>query len=97
MTHLLIPYVPLSWHHDTVLEEFTYGDSDARVRKLKRDLQPGDYVFFHTTIRGQRCVTAYYIVDRVLDTSEAASNKAIVDKYRNPHFKEYLSWSGMLL
>jgi len=90
MVHLLIPYVPLSWHHDPILEEFTYGDSDARARKLKRDLRRGDYVFFHTTIRGQRYVTAYYVVDRVLDTRDAASDKAIVAKYKNPHIDEYL-------
>ena len=31
------------------------------------------------------------MVDRVLDTSEAASIKAIRDKYRNPHIIEYLN------
>jgi len=90
MVHLLVPYIPLPDHPDPMLEEFTYGDVDVRARKLKRDLKRGDYVFFHTTIRGRRYITAYYIVDRVLDTSEAASNRAIVDKYQNPHIKEYL-------
>lgn len=90
MVHLLIPYVPLPDHPDPLLEEFTYGDIKARARKLKRDLKRGDYVFFHTTIRGRRYITAYYVVDRVLDTSEAASNRAIADKYQNPHIKEYL-------
>ena len=90
MVHLLIPYVPLADHHDPILEEFTYGDVKARAHKLKRDLESEDSVFFHTTIRGRRYITAYYVVDRVLDTSEAAGNKAIVDKYQNPHIKEYL-------
>ena len=89
MVYLLIPYVPLSWHHDPMLEEFTYGDSESRARKLKRDLKRGDYVFFHTTIRGQRYITAYYIIDRVLDTRDAASDRAIVAKYKNPHIDEY--------
>jgi len=89
MVYLLIPYVPLSWHHDPMLEEFTYGDSESRARKLKRDLKRGDYVFFHTTIRGQRYITAYYIIDRVLDTRDAASDRAIVAKYKNPHVDEY--------
>jgi len=89
MVHLLIPYVPLSDHHDPILEEFTYGDVESRARKLKRDLKRGDYVFLHTTIRGQRYITAYYVVDRVLDTRDAASDKAIVDKYKNPHIYEY--------
>jgi len=90
MVHLLIPYVPLADHPDPILEEFTYGDVGTRARKLKRDLKRGDYVFFHTTIRGRRYITAYYVVDRVLDTSEAAASSSIVDKYRNPHIKEYL-------
>jgi len=90
LVHLLIPYVPLVDHHDPNLEEFTYGDVKARARKLKRDLKRGDYVFFHTTIRGRRYITAYYVVDRVLGTSEAAANKAIVSKYQSPHIKEYL-------
>jgi len=89
MVHLLIPYVPLSWHHDPILDEFTYGDSESRARKLKRDLKRGDYVFFHTTIRGQRYITAYYVIDRVLDTRIAASDRAIVAKYKNPHIDEY--------
>ena len=91
MVHFLIPYVPLAGHHDPVLDEFTYGDVRARARKLKRDLNRGDYVFFHTTIRGRRYITAYYVVDRVLDTSETASIKAIRDKYQNPHIIEYLN------
>ena len=90
MPHLLIPYVPLADHNDPILDEFTYGDSGRRARKLKRDLELGAYLFLHTTIRGRRYITAYYVVDRVLDTSEAASIKPIRDKYKNPHIKEYL-------
>ena len=90
MVHLLIPYVPLADHHDPILEEFTYGDSGSRARKMKKDLKRSDYVFLHTTIRGRRYVTAYYVVDRVLDTSDAAASRPIVDKYQNPHIKEYL-------
>lgn len=91
MVHLLIPYVPLADHWDPILEEFTYGDVRSRARKLKRDLKRGDYVFLHTTVHGRRYITAYYVVDRVLDTSQAASNRAIVDKYKIPHIAEYLN------
>jgi hypothetical protein len=90
MVHLLIPYVPLL-PADPVLDEFTYGDVGARARKLKRDLKQGDYVFLHTTLNGCRYITAYYVIDKVLDTSTAAENKAVVLKYRNPHIKEYLA------
>lgn len=88
--NLLIPYVPIYDHEDPILEEFTYGDVRSRAKKLKNDLKKGDYVFFHTTINGKKYITAYYVVDRVLDTSEAAKNRNIVSKYRNPHLKEYL-------
>jgi len=90
MVHLLIPYVPLAHHRDPILEEFTYGDVKARARKLKGDLKQGNYVFLHTTVHGRRYITAYYVVDRVLDTSEAAASRAIIDKYENPHIAEYL-------
>ena len=87
--NLLIPYVPLINHADPVLEEFTYGDSDSRARKLKRSLEKGDYIFFHTTINSKKCITAHYVVDRVLDTLEAAKDKDIFLKYKNPHIIEY--------
>jgi len=89
--HLLIPYVQLRNHLDPALAEFTYGDSDSRARKLKSELRKGNYVFFHTTIGGRKCVTAYYVVDRVLDTTVACKDKAIRAKYRNPHLVECLA------
>lgn len=91
MVNLLIPYVHLPDHPDPLLEEFTYGDVDARARRLKRDLKKGDYVFFHTTTRGRHFVTAYYIVDRVLDGSEAIKMPLLLAKYRNPHLKRLAS------
>ncbi len=90
LVNLLIPYRPMIKHRDPLLGEFTYGDSNARAQKLKKDLQKGDYVFFHTTIRGLRYITAYYVIDRVLDTAVAASNQDIASKYKNPHIIEYL-------
>lgn len=83
--NLLIPYVPLVNHIDPDLREFTYGDVRSRARKLKASLEKGSYVFFHTTINSQKCITAYYVVDRVLDAAEAAKDKNICLKYKNPH------------
>jgi len=90
MVSLLIPYRALSDHLDPDLDEFTYGDSKARAEKLKKKLKRGDFVFFHSTIRKRHFITAYFVVDRVLDTSQAASERAIADKYKNPHILEYL-------
>jgi hypothetical protein len=94
--HLLIPYIPQRNHIDPDFSEFTYGDSDARARKLKKDLKTGNYVFFHSTISGKKHITAYYVVDRVLDTVVACQDKAITTKYRNPHIKECLNGSRPL-
>jgi len=77
-------------HPDPLFEEFTYGDVGARARKLK-NLKKGDYVFFHTSIGGKKYITAYYVVDRVLDTAEAIKDRNIVAKYKNPHILEFLS------
>ena len=89
--NLLIPYVHLYDHPDPFFEEFTYGDSGARARKLKNNLKKGDYVFFHTSIGEKKYITAYYVVDRVLDTAEVIKDRNIVAKYKNPHISEFLS------
>jgi len=89
--HLLIPYVKLLHHKDPDFDEFTYGDVGQRARKLKSDLIKGDYVFFHTSKGGKKYITAYYVVDRVLDTLEACRERAIREKYKNPHIRECLA------
>ena len=89
--NLLIPYVHLYDHPDPLFKEFTYGDEGRRARKLKKDLKKGNYVFFHTSISGRKYITAYYVVERVLDTAEAIKNRNIVAKYKNPHILEFLS------
>ena len=88
--HLLIAYVPLINHPDPLFEEFTHGDGGSRARKIKKDLKKGDYVFFHTSMFGKKYITAYYVVDRVIDTHEAIKNKNIMSKYKNPHLSEFL-------
>lgn len=88
--NLLVPYVYLYDHPDPLFEEFTYGDVGARARKLKNDLKSGDYIFFHTGIGGKKYITAYYVVDRALDTTKAIKDRNIVAKYKNPHILEFL-------
>ena len=83
--NLLMPYVPLYGHEDPLLSEFTYGDCDARARKLKKDLEKGDYVFFHTRIDGRKHITAYCVRDRVLDSPVPGRDRNITGKYRDPH------------
>ena len=88
--NLLIPYVHLYDHPDPLFTEFTYGDASRRAKILKNKLNKGDYVFFHTTIRNKKYITTYYVVDRVLDTSEAVKDRNIVAKYKNPHIVDFL-------
>jgi hypothetical protein len=82
---LLIQYVPLAYHHDPYFDEFTYGEVNSRARRLRRILEKGDYIFFHTSIRGKRVITSYYVLDRILDSEDAISDASIVRKYKNPH------------
>jgi hypothetical protein len=70
-----------------MFSEFTYGDRGARARKLRRDLRKGDYVFFHGMFQGRKCITAYYVVDRVVSTREAVKSRLIKAKYKNPHLE----------
>jgi len=88
--HLLIPYVHLAGHSDPMFGEFTYGDVRQRARQLRATLEKGDYVFFHASRSGKKYITAYYVVDRVLDTTAACRDRAIVVKYKNPHILECL-------
>lgn len=82
--NLLIPYVKLPDHNDPLFEEFTYGNSERDGRKLKK-LQPGDHIFFHTTIQGEKCITAYYTVARVMDTKDVVQDPNLRSKFRNTH------------
>lgn len=87
--NLLIPYVYIYNHPDPLFEEYAYGDAGSRGRKLKK-LKKGDYVFFHTSTRNRKYITAYYVVDRVIDTPEAVKDRNIMNKFNHPHLKEYL-------
>ena len=88
--NLLIPYVHRVKHQDPLFSEFTYSDASPRAKKLKNDLNKGDHVFFHTAIRNRKYITAYYVVDRVLDTADAVKDQNIVAKYKNPHVIDFL-------
>jgi len=86
--NLLIPYVFKYDHSDPLFKEYTYGDVNERARKIKKDLKKGDYVFFHTSIGQKKYITAYYIVERVMDTTDAVADRNIIAKYKNPHLLE---------
>lgn len=89
--NLLIAYVYLYNHTDPLFQEFTYGECGKRSRKLKEKLKKGDYVFFHTSTKGKKYITAYYVVESVMDTSEVVEDENILAKYKNPHILEFPS------
>lgn len=87
MTSFLYPYRYLPDHPDPLFDEFTYGDARARGKRLKEKLNRGDHIFFWTNIAGMQYITAYYVVDKMLEVDEAKKDHKIMEKYRNPHLK----------
>ena len=43
----------------------TYGDVKENGKRL-RELNKGDYLFFHTSIRNKRYITGYYVLETVI-------------------------------
>ena len=88
MASYLIPYVDprkIEGHEDPMLEEFTYGNIEGRGKILREKVKKGDYLFFHTSRKGKRVITAYYVVEKVMDTEDAKRDRLIISKYKNPH------------
>ena len=93
MGSYLIGYVPPEKNHghaDPLLEELTYGDKGDNGKKLWNHVQKGDHIFFHTTIRKKRYLTAFYVVEAVMLVKDAKNNPDIFMKYNNPHLKKEL-------
>ena len=87
--NFLIPYIH-SIPPDPVFDEYTYGDSGRRARKLKSKVKRGDYLFFHASKGGEKYITAYYVVEKVIDTIEASQDRTIRMKYENHHIRDCL-------
>lgn len=92
--NLLIPYVKLPDHIDPLFQEFTYGNGERAGRKLRK-LKPGDHIFFHTTIQGKKCITAYYTVARVMDTEDVVKDFDLVSKFKNVHIAQRLKYKKL--
>lgn len=88
MTSYLIPYLDPKKNdgeEDPLFSEYTYGDKGKRGEILKNKVVKGDYLFFHTSIRNKRYITAFYEVEEVREIQNARADKIIMMKYRNPH------------
>ena len=89
--NLLIPYVRIPGHNDPLFDEFTYGNTVQQGKQIQT-LRRGDRIFFHTTLKGQKCITAYYVVDRVMPTKDAVKLPEILAKFKNPHLERYQAY-----
>jgi hypothetical protein len=91
MTSYLIPYLDprkIEGHDDPMLYEYTYGESGKlRGGMLLNKVKKGDFLFFHTDIRGNHVITGYYSIEKSMLTREAKQDELIVKKYQNPHLK----------
>ncbi|WHY79029.1 endonuclease NucS [Neobacillus sp. WH10] len=88
MTSYLIPYLDPKKNNgeeDPLFSEYTYGDKGNRGYILKNKVRKGDFLFFHTSIRNKRFITAFYEVEEVIDIQKARTDTTIKMKYRNPH------------
>lgn len=68
MGNLLIKYIYREDNHvDPNFTYLTYGDSDkTKVGLIQNCVEPGSYVFFHTSYNNKAYITAYFYVERVL-------------------------------
>lgn len=81
-------------HPDPLFEEYTYGDSGKYGNMIRKNIESGSNIFFHTTIGGQRYITAHYYVSRVMEGYEARHNDEIRTKFNNIHIhpENYPDW-----
>jgi hypothetical protein len=79
MEHLLVTYssdCAKNGHVDPNFTQMVYGDSKTEGNVIKSHLAPGSYVFFNTNVNGERYITAYFYVEKILNQIE---NKMEID------------------
>ncbi|GAK03136.1 hypothetical protein JCM19037_1431 [Geomicrobium sp. JCM 19037] len=66
--NIFIKYKELEKHADPDFTHLTYGDADnLRGANTKKNAKIGSYAFFHTSIGDQEYITAYYLIDKILE------------------------------
>ncbi len=88
MTNCLISYLDPKKNdseEDPLFSEYTYGDKGVGGRRLKNNVKKDDYLFFHTSQKNKRVITAFYKVEEIMDIQSARADKIIKLKYQNPH------------
>jgi hypothetical protein len=94
--HILCVYKQLENHPDPLFDELTYGECSHRSPMIRNNVKKGSHYFFHTTIEGQRYITAHYFVSDIMDGYDARHDPIVRAKYNNVHIhpEKYPSWWG---
>ncbi|WMW26140.1 hypothetical protein RE474_05315 [Methanolobus sediminis] len=72
-------------HPDPLFDELTYGEGGNFSSMVRQNVLPGSHIFFHTTIGGQRYITAHYFVSKIMEGFDARQDKDTRATYRNVH------------
>ena len=86
-----------NWNHpDPYFKELTYGEGGGGVfsSMVRNNVRIGSHIFFHTTIEGQRYITAHYFVSKIVEGYYARHDDKIRNKYKNAHIhpENYPEW-----
>ncbi len=83
-------------HPDPNFHEFTYGEGGRYSKMVRNNVRYGSHIFFHTTIEGQRYITAHYFVSQIVEGYDARHDDKIRIKYKNVHIhpENYPEWWG---
>lgn len=79
MKNLLVKYILREDNHvDPNFTYLTYGDSGKKATQILKIVEPGSYVFFHTSYNGKAYITAYFYVERVLNKNDNPAEIAML-------------------
>lgn len=70
MEHILITYsaeCAEKGHVDPNFTQLVYGNSDKNGDIIKKHIKPGSFLFFNARIGEKRYITAYFVVEKVLE------------------------------
>lgn len=94
MTNFLYIY---TLSYDPLFEEFTYGEAGKRAEMLRNQLHEGDYLFFWTNLLGRLYITAYYVVDFLMEGNEARRRRDIKSTYKSEHLQRSGNYDDVIV
>lgn len=81
-------------HPDPLFQELTYGEGGGFNKMVRNNVRKGSHIFFHTSIEGQRYITAHYLVSKIVEGYDARHDDKIRSNYQNVHIhpENYPEW-----